>query len=243
MKLALVFAFLILGYQSYAVAIQKTHLTTANATNAPDTIIPANKQVGLISPIINNTLFSQAYLLHNNTTTYNVDFKQSQIQLSETTLIPVFLQRNKTSLFNDAAFNEKNIPFKGANARFTTASFSFEVAYFNKNSAEESAEILVLQSSYTVLSADDFNLAISGKIVTTNNVDYRHEILGVNEINKSIEPIVVNSSLSLSGTYLLTESWAVTGSVTSSFINDEITKSLTNKSSDNMALIGTTYSF
>lgn len=243
MKRILIFSLMFLSYQNFAVAIQKNALVNMAPRDDINNVMPVHNKINIISSNTTNKYFNQTYFRIDNTDTYIVDFKQSQIQLSETTLIPVFLQRKNPSVWTDNTFTEQNAFFTGANARYQTDRFSFEIAYLNKSSAQQSAEMLVLQSSYMVWSAEDFNLAINGEIVTGNNIDFTKDILGINAPNNIGESIIINSSLSLSGSYLLTESWVVTGTVSSSFLNDELTKSLSQKSSDNMALIGTTYSF
>ncbi len=99
------------------------------------------------------------------------------------------------------------------------------------------------QNSLQVWSVNDFNLTLQGKIHTLSTNPFNNKTVIAHA------PLLEQNNLqptrfSLTGTYLLNNSWKLTGSVTSRHLDPNKTLSIVSaQESDNIALIGTTYSF
>lgn len=130
---------------------------------------------------------------------------------------------------------------QGINLSYSLDVLSFDVGYLNDVSPQSNESSVFLESTLTVFSMANFNLALQGRIENINNKDDGRFL--TNAIIYSGESST-NRSLSVIGTYLFNDTWAVTGAVISSQFDDELTKRLlNNQGSNNMAIIGTTYSF
>jgi len=112
----------------------------------------------------------------------------------------------------------------------------------NNDSLKTPQEKIFIQGSLTVWAVEDFNVSVQGRIETQNLA-----LTSDNNLNNMLieqNEIGIKKSLSITGSYILNDTWAVTGTMVTSDINKVFQKARDNKkSSDNMALIGTTYSF
>jgi len=131
---------------------------------------------------------------------------------------------------------------KGITANYHSDKLVLSLGMLNSNSLKAPQEKVFIQGLLTVWAIDDFNISLQGRIETqnlalTNDKTLSSMLIKQNEVG-------IKKSLSITGSYTLNDTWAVTGTMVTSDINKVFKKSGNNKkSSDNMALIGTTYSF
>lgn len=166
------------------------------------------------------------------------DMPYSKVNGQKNTL--TYLSSNKltTNIFSLA-----NTQIKEINARYHTPKFIIELDYLNNIQSVKKNEMITLKSAFTVWSYSAFNLAINGE-VSMGNRDVINQAITNNHYTTVENDYILYRSLSVSGTYLFNKSWALTGSVSSNYLNDELTQRLlNNQGSDKVATIGTTYSF
>lgn len=163
------------------------------------------------------------------------------IQFSEITVISSEIEKINQYSFS-THINDKSSHLKGTNFNYQKDGISLNFAMLNNQSLTVPQEQMFIQGSLTIWTLDNFNLSLQGRIDAVRNGLATNSIIE-NSINKSTET-KINKSLSVVGSYLLSDTWAVTGVVMRSNINETYKKRLSNKKdSDNVALIGTIYSF
>lgn len=145
----------------------------------------------------------------------------------------------------DSAFQEiisnNYSPIYTINASYRYGRFSAETGYLSDVSDGLDGSKFFIQSSFVVLTHENFNLSLTAKFEALDEalITHYYNNLGSNAADSS-----TNATLGLIGTYDLSPQWKIMGAVTSTTLGDEIAQSsLINDDKYNMALIGTTYYF
>jgi hypothetical protein len=242
MKLLALIILFIISFNSFAVSPQKdqprllssSSKNTTGSRYSPPMLSPQylssysfqNKEK--IAPAI---IFTKGALAFNKVTYTKVNWQDYSLN---DTSPNSFIYEN---------FSNARVPLNGINASYHTAKFIIEFDYVNDDNFLKKNEMVTLKSALTVWSFNAFNLAISGEI-SAGNRDVMNAVILNSPLVNNGNDYIINSSLSFSGSYLFNKSWAVIGSVSSHYLTSEFSKPvINNKSSDNVATIGTTYSF
>ncbi|MCJ8320459.1 MAG: hypothetical protein MJK12_12550 [Colwellia sp.] len=163
----------------------------------------------------------------------------AKFHLNEITIRKFTWQTTELQTTNDA---DDYYLLKGVTVNYHSDKLVLSLGMLNNESLIAPQEKIFIQGSLTVLAVKDFNVSLQGRIETQNLPITIDNSLS-NMLSQQNE-ISIKKSLSITGSYILNDSWAVTGTMVTSDINKGFKKLGDNeKSSDNMALIGTTYSF
>lgn len=131
---------------------------------------------------------------------------------------------------------------KGIIANYHNEHVVLSLGILNNDSLNSPQEKIFIQGSLNIWAINDFNLSVQGRIETLSLSDIANNT--VNNMFIQQDEMGIKKSLSITGSYTLSDNWAVSGTMLSSDLNKVFKKSGDDKkSSDNMALIGTTYSF
>jgi len=242
MKLLALSILFIISFNSLAVSSQKAQ---PRLTNYPSkNIADALYSTSMFSPqylssytFQNKEKIAPAILFTKGTLAFN------KVNYTKVNWQSYSLNVSSPNLFVYEGFSNARVPLNGINASYHTAKFIIEFDYVNDETFLKRNEMVTLKTALTVWSFNAFNLAISGEISAGNRAVMNTVTLDPSLVNNGND-YIINSSLSFSGSYLLNKSWAVIGSVSSHYLTSELSKPvLNNKSSDNVATIGTTYSF
>jgi len=179
-----------------------------------------------------------------NFETISPAFWQSEsqhIQFSEIAVINSEQQKINQYAFSQFIDNG-DTRLKGVNANYQKDNLSLNFAMLDNQSLAIPQEQIFIQGSLTIWTLDNFNLSLQGRIDVIRNGISTNNIIE-NSINQSTDA-KINKSLSVVGSYVLSDTWAVTGAVMRSNLDEVYKKRISNKKdSDNVALIGTIYSF
>tara|TARA_B110000238_G_C16124007_1_gene438407 strand:+ start:1581 stop:2258 length:678 start_codon:yes stop_codon:yes gene_type:complete len=143
---------------------------------------------------------------------------------------------------NNGLIIRDNYTLQGINMRYSKNNLRLELAMLSNNSLTISEEKIFIQGLLNIWTLENFNLSIKGRIEASRAANYT-----ANLTQGSIIPIdreKFNKSLSVVSSYVLNDHWAVTGTVMKIELDKELKNRINyNKNSDNIAIIGTVYSF
>jgi len=192
-------------------------------------VTPPDEQL-IASPSVNLS-YQQG---HFNVETKSPAFMKSRNQ---------YLQFSKIIVIgNKSLAVQNNFTLKGINMSYEKSSLRLEIAMLSNDSLSMPQEKIFIQGLLNIWTLENFNLSIKGRVEAS-----RTGIYSTNSISSSIMPMAqtkFNTSLSVVSSYVLNDHWAVTGTVMKRDLNKEFKKRVNyKKDSDNIAIIGTTYSF
>lgn len=124
----------------------------------------------------------------------------------------------------------------GLNVAYKAGRFSSQISALTDVSDNSEGTKLQVELGYTFLANRQYTLSANAKVENLDEdfVEYYY----------SNDDSAVNYSLSLTGTYQLTQKWTLIGSVSTTALGDEISDSpIVEKDNPTMALIGAVYSF
>ncbi|MGL1958797.1 MAG: hypothetical protein OCD00_15955 [Colwellia sp.] len=116
-----------------------------------------------------------------------------------------------------------------------------ETGWLSQDNNPQIGQAFYLQGALVIHQSSHFNFSVMANIEHQNEQYlslYQNNLYNITETNQAI----FNTNYGLVGSYLLTPSWQLTGGVIYSTVYGNLGKGIWNKN-DNMALIGTTYSF
>jgi hypothetical protein len=202
-----------------------------------------NNQDLLVTPLV---AISEEHLV----TSPSVNFSYQQGHLNVETTSPAFVESSHQYLqFSDITVTGNNglaiqddFTLKGINVSYEKSTLRLELALLSNNSLVMPQEKIFIQGLLNIWTLENFNLSIKGRIEAS-----RTGIYTANFISGAIIPVEqekFNKSLSVVSSYVLNDHWAVTGTVMKRDLNQEFKKRVNyKKDSDNIAIIGTIYSF
>lgn len=178
----------------------------------------------------------------------NMTVQQGSINVEN--LLPAFWQSNNHHLLFTAITvvranqlaRYKDTLFAEGNGSYYTDNLQFNVKQLPNNTLIIPQQKIVIQGALTVWTVNHFSLSIQGRIEASQTR------IGNDNFSKSSlilrDETKLTKSFSMVSSYLLSENWAVTGLVMKRSLNGAFKANRHNKkASDNVAIIGTTYSF
>ena len=161
-----------------------------------------------------------------------------KISLNEITITKMNWIPVKLNEFTQSNLNEIN----GVSASYHDHNMVLSLGLLNNDSLQAPQEKIFIEGSLTIWTMENFNLTLNGRIETQNYMSADHGLM--NNLWDSQEGTRVKKSLSVTGSYTFSDTWALTGTMISSDLNRAFKQhGVYKKSSDNVAIIGTTYSF
>ena len=161
-------------------------------------------------------------------------FTLNEITLTKIDWKPIdYLELNQTDDY---------LNLNGVTVNYQTDNITLTLGLLNNHSLKSPQEKIFIQGSLTIWTLNDFNLSLQGRIETVNTSDESNSTMNNIWLQQNVASI--GKSISITGSYTLSDAWAVTGTMVSRDFTTRVKKPGSDKkSSDNMALIGTTYSF
>lgn len=228
-------------------ALLKENVKENPKNNAEKSVEESAKEIVTVTqteiktqPSVNITV-QQGYFNYETLAPILWQSDDQQLQFSEMSIVSnTELSTAKNSF--EQFIGEHSSRFEGMNIRYNKDNLTLSLALLNNQSLTMPQEKIFIQGSLTVWTLDNFNLSIQGRLSASRSWGASNNIYPQSRAQNGETQI--NKSLSVVGSYLLSESWAVTGAVMKADLDEAFKRRVSNdKDSDNVALIGTIYSF